>query len=159
MVLLHSTQGPPELKIRKLFNDISSWTTRPNLKLFRIIVPHDAIYQNCTNGSAPPNEGAARALDRKCLLTTFPPEPLVQIQNNFTGLCFIMPLTKIALMVLLHWTKGLPELQIRNIFKRHFLLNHWYKFKIISLNCSSRCLLPKIAQIVPLHWTKGLSEL
>ena len=154
-------------------------------------VPHNALYQNCINGSAPqntrvartpdkksfkwhllnhrskfkiisrncsswcllpklhkwfcsPNKGTARALDKKCLLMTFPCEPLVQIQNNFTELFLIMPLTKIAQMVLLHWTKGLPELQITNIFKRHILLNHWSKFKIISLNYSSWFLLPKL---------------
>ena len=33
--------------------------------LFHIIVPHDALYQNCTNGSTPLNKGAARALDKK----------------------------------------------------------------------------------------------
>ena len=45
------------------------------------------------------------------------PEPLLQIQNNFTELFLWIPSTKIAQMVTLHWTKGLPELQIRNTFK------------------------------------------
>ena len=41
----------------------SSSTTGPILKLFHRMVPHDAFLQNCTYGSAPPNRGAARALD------------------------------------------------------------------------------------------------
>ena len=77
------------------------------------------------------------------ILMTFP-EPLVQIQNNFTELFLIMPFTKIAQMGQLRWTKGPPELQTRNIFKLDFLLNHWPKFKITSQNCSSRCVLPKL---------------
>ena len=44
---------------------------------------------------------------------------MVQIQNNFTELFFMMPSTKIAQMVPLRWTKELPELKKRNIFKRH----------------------------------------
>ena len=43
----------------------------------------------------------------------------------------IVSSTKIAQMVLLHRTKWLPELEIRNIFKRHLLLNHLPKFKKI----------------------------
>ena len=42
------------------------------------------------HGSAPPNKGASRALDKKCLLMTFPPEPLVHIQINFTELFLMM---------------------------------------------------------------------
>ena len=49
------------------------------------------------NGSAIPNRRAARALDKKSFETTFPPEPLAQIQNNFTELLPITPSTKIAL--------------------------------------------------------------
>ena len=30
------------------------------------MVPHDALYQYCTNGTAPLNKGVARALDKKC---------------------------------------------------------------------------------------------
>ena len=30
-------------------------------------VTHDALYQNCINGSTLPNKGAARALDKKYL--------------------------------------------------------------------------------------------
>ena len=55
------------------------------------------------------NKGAARALDKKCLLMASP-EPLAQIQNDFTELFLIMDSTKFAEMVPLHWTKGLPEL-------------------------------------------------
>ena len=132
MVLLCWTKEPPKLQIRKYFNHIS-WTTVSNSKLLNRIFPHDAFYKNCTNGSAPPNMGAARPLDKKCLLKTLPPEPLVQIQNYLTELFLIMPLPK--LRIWFHSTeKGSPELQIWNIFKQHPLLNHCSKFKIISQN-------------------------
>ena len=48
---------------------------------------------------------------------TSPVEPLAKIQNKSTELFLLMPPTKTAQMVLLRGTKGLPELQIRNIFK------------------------------------------
>ena len=56
------------------------------------------------------NKGAARALDKKYLLMTFPPEPLVQIQNNFTEFILTMASTKIAQTVLLGLIQGSPEL-------------------------------------------------
>ena len=121
-------------------------------------VPHESLFQYCTNGSAPPNRRAARAPDKKYLKMTSP-EPLVQIQNNFTELFLIMPFTKIAQMVLLCLTKRLPEIKIRNIFKRHLLLNHWSKFKIIYTEMFLMMPSTKIAQMVPLHRTKGLPEL
>ena len=62
------------------------------------------------NGSAPSNKGAARALDKKYLLMTFPPEPLVQIQNNFAEFFLMMASTKIAPTVLLGLIQGSPEL-------------------------------------------------
>ena len=70
----------------------------------------------------------------------------------------MMSSTKVAQMVSFRWTKGPPELQIRNVFKRHLLLNHWSKFKIIS---KKALMMPstKIAQMVPLHWKKGPPEL
>ena len=43
-------------------------------------------------------------------LMTFPPEPLVQIQNNFTELSLMMVSTKIAQTVLLGLIQGSPEL-------------------------------------------------
>ena len=52
MVLLHQTGGLPKLQIRNLLNDIS-WTTDPNSKKNHRIAPHDALYQNFTNGSTP----------------------------------------------------------------------------------------------------------
>ena len=42
------------------------------------MMPSTKISQN---GSAPSDKGAVRALDKKCLLMTFPPEPLVQNQK------------------------------------------------------------------------------
>ena len=86
------------------------WTTGLNSELFHRIVSLDALYQNCTNGSAQPNKGATRALDKKCRLMTFPPEPLVQIQNNFTELFLILASTKIAQTISLGLIRGLPEL-------------------------------------------------
>ena len=47
-------------------------------------VSHDALFQNCINGSTPPNSRADKAQD-----TTYPHEPLAQIQNNFTQLYLI----------------------------------------------------------------------
>ena len=37
-----------------------------------------------------------RAVDMKYLKTIFPPEPLVQIKNNFTEMSLIMPTGRIA---------------------------------------------------------------
>ena len=62
------------------------------------MVPHDALYQNCTSGYTPLNKRVARAPDKKYLKITSP-ESLVQIQNNFTELLLMMPSTKIAQMV------------------------------------------------------------
>ena len=91
-------------------SSISSWTTGPNSNQFHRIVPHDALKQTCKNVYTLQNKRAARALDKKYLLATSPPEPLVQIQNYFTDMFLMMPSTKLAQMVTLCRTKGLPEL-------------------------------------------------
>ena len=52
MVLLHQTGGLPKLQIRNLLNDISL-TTDQNSKKNHRIVPHDALYQDFTNGFTP----------------------------------------------------------------------------------------------------------
>ena len=52
---------------------------------------------------------ATRALEKK-YLKTISPEPLVQIQNNLLELFLMIPSTRIAQMVPLCRTKGLPEL-------------------------------------------------
>ena len=70
-------------------------------KIIHRIVSHNALYLNCTNGSAPLIKRAPGALDKKCFLTTST-ELLGHIQNNFTEMCLMMPSTKIAQMVLLH---------------------------------------------------------
>ena len=44
-------------------NDISSWTSE-----LLVTVPHDALFQNCINGSTPLNRRAARAPDKRHLL-------------------------------------------------------------------------------------------
>ena len=83
------------------------------------------------------------------------PEPLVQIQNYYSKVLFIMPSTKIAQMVLLCQIKWLPELYIY-IFKRQLLLNHWAKFIMISQKYFSSCPLTKLhIQMVSLQQTKG----
>ena len=118
-------------------------------------VPFDALFQNCINGSTPMNK---RELQIRNLLnhiswTTGP------IQNNFTELFLITPSTNTAQMVPLFWTKGLSELQIRNIFKQYFppelLAQIQKKFTELFLITPST----KTAQMVPLLWTKGLPEL
>ena len=85
---------------------------------------------------------------------TFPPETLVQIQNDFTQLFLMMPTTKIAQMVPLQGTNGLPELYIRNDVKNIFILNHWSQFKIISQNCSYDALYQNLTNgyTPPIKW-------
>ena len=117
-------------------------------------VPHDTLFQNYINGVAPPNRRIARAPDKKsfkqhCSWTTDPN------LKKITELFLKIPSNKIVQMVTLYWTKGLPDIQIRNTFERQFLLNHRSKFKIILQNCSSWYLLPKLHKC----WTKGLPEL
>ena len=65
---------------------------------------------NCTNGSTPPNKGASRALDKKCMLMISPGEPLFQIHNYFTELFLMMASTRIAQTVLLGLKQVSPEL-------------------------------------------------
>ena len=72
-----------------------------------------------------------RYLDKMGLYMASPLEPLFQIKYYFTEMFCIMPSTIIAQMVWKRWTKRLPVLKIRNIFKQ-YLLNHWSKFRIIS---------------------------
>ena len=76
------------------------------------MIPSTQIAQS--NGSARLNKRAVRALDKKYLYTTSAPKPLVQIQNNFTELFPMMPLTK----KMLHETGA-----ARALDKRHLLLN------------------------------------
>ena len=80
----------PKLQIQIQNNFIELFLMIPSTKYF-------------ANGSAPHNKRAARATDKKYLLTTSP-KPLVQIQNYFTELFLVMPSTKIAQMVPLRWT-------------------------------------------------------
>ena len=60
-------------------------------------IAHDALFQNCINGSALPNMRTDRATDKKYF-----PESLTQIQNNFTGLFLMVHSTEISQMVPLH---------------------------------------------------------
>ena len=76
-------------RLKVSYCDQSSSVVRPSVNLFfkqhLLSIPHDALFQNCTNGSAPPNRSAARAPDKT----------LVQIQNNFTELSLMKPLLKL----------------------------------------------------------------
>ena len=131
MAPLRWTKGLPELHIRNIFKRhlyLNHWSK------FKIISQNFSswcLLLNLHKWFCSTKHGAARALDKKCLLMKFPTEPLIQIQNNFTELFLMSPFTKIAQIVPLHWTKWPPKLQIRNIFKRHLLLNDWSKFKVI----------------------------
>ena len=51
------------------------------------------LIRYCINSSAPPNRRAARAPDEKYLPS---PEPLTQIQNNFSELFLMMHSTKMV---------------------------------------------------------------
>ena len=42
-------------------------------------------------------------------------------QNDFTELFLMMYSIKIAQMVPLQWTKGLPDILMRNVFKKNLL--------------------------------------
>ena len=82
----------------KCLNDIS-WTTGPNsnnlTELF-LVIPSTKIAQMFPlNGSAQMDKRIARALDKKDILTTSSPEPLVHIQNNFTEFFLVMPSIKV----------------------------------------------------------------
>ena len=100
------------------------------------------LFQNCINGSAPPNRRAARATDKKSfkrhlLLNHWPKFKMHRIvlhnilyQNCTNGNTLL--------------NKRAARAPDKKYLKRHFLLNNWSKFKIISQNCSSRCLLPKL---------------
>ena len=135
MVSVHWIKGLPELQIRNVFKRylLNHWSK------FHMNVPHNALFHNCINGSAPPNKRPPELQIKNLLNDIWTTDPNA---NNFTELFLWIPSTKIAQMVMLCWTKGLPELQIRNTFKHYFLLKHWSKFKIISQDCSSWCLLP-----------------
>ena len=52
------------------FNNIS-WSTGPNTKWFLRVVPHDAHYQKCTNGSALLMKGVTRDLDKNVIKQHF----------------------------------------------------------------------------------------
>ena len=141
IVPLWWTKGPPELQIRNVFKGhllLNHWSK------FKI------ISQNCFSWFplsklhkwfCSAEQKGARVPDKKYLKKASPPESLVRIQNNFTEVLLIVPSTKIAQINQIRLTKVQPELQIRNIFKRHFQ-NHWSKLKIISQNCSSWYPLP-----------------
>ena len=58
-----------------------------------------------SHGTASKNQTQTNPRHCKQESNTFPPEPLVQIQTNFTELFLVMPFIKIAQMVMLRWTK------------------------------------------------------
>ena len=63
----------------------------PSTKIAQIVLLHQT-------------KGLPELKIKKCLLMTFLPEPLLQIQNDFPELILIMSFTQIAQMVMLHWT-------------------------------------------------------
>ena len=156
MVLPCCTKDLPKLQIRNIYKRhlLNHWS---KFKLFHRIFPHDAFYQNSTNDSAPRNKGAARPLDKKCLLMTFPPETLAQFQKYLTELFHIMPFSKIRKKVPLHWTKGLPELQIWNIFKRH---KRWMMYvETVLLSTQSICFsLQEYEMLKVSYWDQSMSR-
>ena len=83
---------------KKSSNNIT-YDASPNSKLFHTNVPHKALYQNCTNGSAPLNQIATGA---KNINKPFKQHLLTQIQNTVTQMFPIVPTFKIAPVVLLH---------------------------------------------------------
>ena len=66
-------------------------------------IPHDAILQNCINGSAAPNRRTAKAPDKKSFkryhLNHWP-----KFKEKITELFLMMHPTKILQMVPLHWS-------------------------------------------------------
>ena len=103
------------------FNNISFWT------MFQISYnfPNYALFQNCINGSAPTIQEDCQK-SRKEIFYTTSPEPLTQIQYNFTELFLMMHSTKISQMVPHHWsvilrwgTQGPLVLKSVGIITRH----------------------------------------
>ena len=82
-----------------------------------------------------------------------------RFQNNFTGMFLGWPFTTIAKMVLLHWTKGPPELKIEKtpITTSSPRPMGWFQnnFTEMFLGWPST----KIAKMVLLRWTKWPSKL
>ena len=60
--------------------------------------------------SLPPPKWLSELYIRNAIKTASP-EPLIQIQYNFTEMFLIMPSSKIAQMIPLHRIKGPPELR------------------------------------------------
>ena len=130
-VQLGWTRWQPKLKIEIPSNDFSSFTSGWILKLFHRNVPWITLYQSCSNCSARMNKMAARAKSRKTfnwLLDGF--------WNNFTGMFLERPSIRVALTLLLAWTRWPPELKKRKIFKQLLLLNQLMDFEMISQECS-----------------------
>ena len=69
---------------------------------------------------------------------TTSPEPLVQIQNNFSEMLLIMLSVEMP-------KRFCPAKQdvSRALGKKYFLLNHWSKCEMISQKCLSLCPLTK----------------
>ena len=58
----------------------------------------NTLFQNCIIGFAPLNRRVARAPDKKFLKRLSSPEPLTQVQNNFTELFLLIPYNGYALL-------------------------------------------------------------
>ena len=77
-----SKRGAYRALDKKHFKQHLLLTHLSNFKFHRN-VPHDAFYQNYTNGFAPPDKRATSALDKKYLYEAFCPKPLIQYSKYF----------------------------------------------------------------------------
>ena len=91
---------------------------------------------------------AARAINKKYLKTVSSPERLVQIQNNFTEMLFLLPSAKFTLMGIATraldktFIKLIPPhellVKIKNVFTEIFLIMTFAIFPIVSLHLFNR---------------------
>ena len=116
-------------------NNISSWTTCPNLKWLHMKVYNNGLYQNCINSSAATNARAARVPDKKYFKW--------HLLNHWSKSKLFHRIVPLAWYALPKLHKGFLS-EIRSNLKWHIFLNQRSNFKIILQNCSSWCLLPKL---------------
>ena len=84
--------------------------------------------------------------------------PLSHFQSNFTGMLLRWITTKIAKMVLLQWTRRLPELKA----DKNKMTTYLVSLSLFQSNFTGilpRCRSTKIVETVLLQWTRLLWEL
>ena len=97
LVLVQPRKTRPYITERLLMGRVKNQINHQSINQSKIISQKCSSWchlPKCTNCSAPANKWAARALNKEYTLMTFPPGPLVQIQNNFTELFLMMASTK-----------------------------------------------------------------